>query len=278
MSAQRNTEPNLNTKLHDILCSMHPRWQESHSGGAELTRVIRGERASQPDIVIAPVGSAPVIIECKIGRPGDVEEKARSRIGKSLDIDGRLIETALCVVYPESLSELPVQSLEKSLRSTSDLRWAIWTGTGCEPESRLPSAGWITGSVSDIAGVIESMGVSSSAVSEAADILANAVNDAASLMKRTSTQKIAAALHQEDGIQTCRMAAAVIANAFVFQITVSGTFGTPTIDEIRTRSKDRRLLKSDVLDCWEEILKINYWPVFSVAKEVLLPYRTSSLP
>ncbi len=278
MSAQRNTEPNLNTKLHDILCSMHPRWQESHSGGAELTRVIRGERASQPDIVIAPVGSAPVIIECKIGRPGDVEEKARSRIGKSLDIDGRLIETALCVVYPESLSELPVQSLEKNLRNTSDLRWAIWTGTGCEPESRLPSAGWITGSVSEIASVIESMGVSSSAVSEAADILANAVDDADSLMKRTSTQKIAAALHQEDGIQTCRMAAAVIANAFVFQITVSGTFGTPTIDEIRTRSRDRSLLKSDVLDCWEEILKINYWPVFSVAKEVLLPLSDKSAP
>ncbi|MCY4457622.1 MAG: hypothetical protein OXB90_06715, partial [Acidimicrobiaceae bacterium] len=115
MTAQRIAEPHLNTKLHDILCSMHPRWRESNSGGAELTRVIRGEKASQPDFVIAPSGAAPVIIECKIDKPGDVEEKARSRIGKSLDVDGTLIETALCVVYPESLSELPVQALEAAL-------------------------------------------------------------------------------------------------------------------------------------------------------------------
>jgi len=278
VTAQRIAEPHLNTKLHDILCSMHPRWRESNSGGAELTRVIRGEKASQPDFVIAPSGAAPVIIECKIDKPGDVEEKARSRIGKSLDVDGTLIETALCVVYPESLSELPVQALEAALLSTRELRWAIWTGTGRDPEVRFPSQGWITGSASDIAGVIESMGVSSSAVAEATDILAYAVNDTASLMVQTSTQRIAAALHQEDGIQTCRMAATVIANAFVFQIAVADRFATPNVDEIRINSIDGRLHKRDVLDCWDKILDINYWPVFSIARKVLLPLSDRYAP
>lgn len=271
MPAQRIAETTINARLHDILCSMHPRWQESHTGGAELTHVIRGEPASQPDVVIAPPASAPVVVECKIDTAGNVEEKARSRIGKALHADGRLIEAALCVIYPKSLSYSPVQSLDQRLRHTNELKWAIWTGVGGEPETRFPSTGWGVGSVSDIAGIIESMAVSNSAVAAAAEVLANALGDAASLMKQTSTRKVAAILRQEDGEQTCRMAAAMIANAFVFQTTVSGTFDTLTIDEIREGSADRgTLYKRDVLDCWEEILKINYWPVFSVAKEVLL--------
>lgn len=270
MPGQRITETTLNARFHDVLCSMHPGWRKSASTGAERTRVIRGERASQPDVVIAPPRSAPVIVECKIGNPGDVEEKAGSRLGKQLDIDGRGIETALCLLYPTTLSVPSGESLDHRLRIARDLQWAVLSKDGSGPPSRFPNSGWVTGSAADIAGVIESMAVSSSAINQAADTLENAMKDAAGKMVGASTPKAAAVLHQADGEQTRHMAAAVILNAFVFQTTVSDTFETPTIDEIR-RGPDggRTLHKRDVLDCWDEILTINYWPIFSIAQDVL---------
>ena len=82
--------------------------------------------------------------------------------------------------------------------------------------------------------------------------------------------KIAEALHQEDGEQTSRMAMAIVANALTVHTAIAGAHRIDTLDELR--GARGRLLKSKVLETWRYILReINYWPIFKIATDVLLP-------
>ena len=75
-------------------------------------------------------------------------------------------------------------------------------------------------------------------------------------------------LCQEAGEQTARMAMAILANALTFQTMLAGVHEIRTLDTLRRRGV---LPKAPVLREWERILKVNYWPIFHVAREVLIP-------
>ena len=68
--------------------------------------------------------------------------------------------------------------------------------------------------------------------------------------------------------QTRRMACAIIANAMVFQQRIAG---------MHEGVKPLRLVcgpevanpQGDTLSAWTDILKINYWPIFAIAKDIL---------
>jgi hypothetical protein len=83
--------------------------------------------------------------------------------------------------------------------------------------------------------------------------------------------KIGQELRQEDCNQTRRMAATILANAFVFHESLAGGGGelanVASIEELRGSSSG--LTKSATLDEWRKILKINYWPIFDIARRIL---------
>lgn len=273
MTPPRTAETTVNPAFYEVLKAMHPRWREPDSGGVEQTKVLRGSPGSQPDLVISPSGSAPVVIECKIGKSGDVEQKAKSRLNQILEVNGRTIETALAVVYPQSLEHTSGAELASELRDTSNLKWVMWFLSPQNKAVRFPLSGWVEGSAADLAGVIESRGVSTQDVEKTADALHNAVNDVAKIGFSVATRtKIATALHQADNEQTMRMAAAMLINAFVFQIVIAEHHDEiPTVAEIRERGSNRGLLnQKDVLEVWDQILEINYLPVFAIASKVLI--------
>ena len=68
-------------------------------------------------------------------------------------------------------------------------------------------------------------------------------------------------LHQEEGEQTSRMAVAILANAIIFHMRLS-RLHAEIGDLAGLKVPPGIFLKSDVLDCWREILAINYWPIF----------------
>ena len=79
--------------------------------------------------------------------------------------------------------------------------------------------------------------------------------------------KIAKELYQEDGEQTRRMAATILANAFVFHESLAGKLkGVKSIDELRGAKK---LGKAAILAEWKKILLVNYWPIFDIARRIL---------
>ncbi len=82
------------------------------------------------------------------------------------------------------------------------------------------------------------------------------------------TPVIARLLGMSDVPQTRRMACAIIANAMVFHQRIAGMH-----QEVKTL----RLVcgpnvanpQSETLAAWDDILKINYWPIFAIAKDIL---------
>ena len=73
------------------------------------------------------------------------------------------------------------------------------------------------------------------------------------------------------------MAVAIILNAFVFHYAIEDK-GQERIPHVAEGSGTSGYLKSRVLKTWEAVLEINYWPIFSIAKEILqtIPTRLAN--
>ena len=84
-------------------------------------------------------------------------------------------------------------------------------------------------------------------------------------------RKIGEELRQEDSDQTRRMAATILANAFVFQENLAG--GPDELASVysleQLRGSNSGLTKSAVLTEWRKILEVNYWPIFDIARRIL---------
>lgn len=64
------------------------------------------------------------------------------------------------------------------------------------------------------------------------------------------------------------MAAAIIVNAFVFHYAIEGQEGIPGVDEGRGSTGFHR---RRVLEVWKQILAVNYWPIFHIARTIVRP-------
>lgn len=87
-----------------------------------------------------------------------------------------------------------------------------------------------------------------------------------------AVHRISEVLKQEDGEQTRRMAMTILANAFVFHENLAGG-ASPELAEVRSlaqlRSSPHGLTKSEVLMEWKKILRVNYLPIFEIARRIL---------
>ncbi|MCY3925564.1 MAG: hypothetical protein OXG52_08675, partial [bacterium] len=110
-------------------------------------------------------------------------------------------------------------------------------------------------------------------VAQATNIIRRGMEDARS----AGLEQMAKALHQRDGEQTTRMAAAILANALVVHYAIAGTEEAirppshPTL-----RGHENVLLPGAVQEVWRAILEVNYWPIFKVAHDVLRAMDTAT--
>ena len=267
------TEPTVNTYVAQALRTMHPRWAENGAVISQATGMLAGLKGKQPDILVGVPGAAPLVIEAEFHPARSLEDDALGRVGAETIHRLRPVETVVALRYPRRLRDVPETRLLEELAACDDLAWCLWR-EGAD-NVRFPSEGWITGSLADLAGIVETLAVSPRRIDEAADRLQDTVQEGASMIAdlgATTQKHVAECLHQESGEQTMRMAASIIVNAFLFQIAVSSSHGTPSIEETAAASGDpRHLLKSDVLGAWDRILEVNHWPVFDIARRLLLP-------
>ena len=158
----------------------------------------------------------------------------------------------------------------------AEFQYCVFSETDDEPR-RWPESGWLSGGIDDLAGLIEQMALSERRIAEGMRILEEGVSQAAKLLRVALKDnypgvltRIAASLHQEEGEQTSRMATAIFANALTVHAGIAGTHGVPPLDDLR--SVVRKLAKGHVVEAWYYILdEINYWPIFKIALDVLLP-------
>ena len=270
MTRRREREEVLNTRLGELLVARHPAWN-GENVIVESTQAVADHPGWKIDILVAATGQ-PVAIEAKRagGRAEDLNAQIGERMGKSVDPTGDVIESGISLLYAEGQK---ASSLEGS-----EFRYAIhqWDGTSV---SRWPEEDWLTGTIDDLASQIETISLSARRLKEGEETLARGVGEVSAQMSRDAEdgtlRGIGDVLHQESCEQTTRMAVAIIVNAFVFHYAVEGISKLPLVDTGRGK---RGFLKSKVLDVWAQILKINYWPIFSIARDILqtIPTRLAN--
>ena len=265
-------EPQFNAHIARALERRHPLWRV----GSEQTRTIRGDAALRPDILInfEHREGHPLIIEAEVEPASSVEHDARARLGVMLGQAGRRVEHVVALRLPARLRVLDQSNLDHAVESFpyGFVTWSLDEGGS---PLRWPRCGWMRGGIDDLANLCENIALSEQRLAAGLSRLQHVVSDVAYRLRNYVPQgprgTMASALHQEDGEQTSRMAAAIMVNAMVFHNSIAGHHDVPTIGQIRNESPIRRLSKSRVLRCWDAILEINYWPIFHIASDLLLP-------
>lgn len=267
----RTRETTLNSCLAAVLQTKHPRWTVE----AESTRVFVDNPAKAPDIVFRMPGGMSVILESEYAPATSVEADAHSRLGENLLHTGEPIEQVVALRIPENLSGVPQSGLLAAI-AEEQFDYCLLSGIDLDAPVRFPSAGWITGDIDALASLVESISVSQRQLSIAVRVLENGVSAAAgNLRERLSQDRvgvldaIAAALHQADSPQTSRMAMTIVANALTFHCAIASTH--PQISTFASLRSAGELTPSALLNEWDAILEINYWPIFEIARRVLLP-------
>jgi hypothetical protein len=270
------TEHTINDALAKILRETRHAWRDSHIVSSENTGMLKGSN-KRPDILILEPNVSPVVIETEVQPASTVEIEAISRLGEKVRTTGKTILSSIAVRLPIRLREKFGTSLDDELLNAYDLEIALYTGTNSSEFVRFPKSGWITGNIATLSILSQSASIPPEIIEEAANQLVSGVSEAAGILEDIAhnhpgaIHKISEELRQEDGEQTRRMAATIIANAFVFHESLVG--GPEDLNDVKTleelRDLNGKISKTSVLSEWRKILKVNYWAIFDIARRIL---------
>lgn len=259
----RHTEPTANAALGRALTGMLPAYRVRH----EDTGVIVGGAGLHPDILITASDRAPVVIEAEYDPANSVEEDARARLGLTVQDGHRRIETAIALRYPDAL--------RSGVDLGDDVRNARFSyAVLYEHGERFPASGWLEGACEDVADMVRLVSVPQSAVNEASDHLELGIETAADRLNEISelrpnvANEISRLLGMSNVHQTRRMACAILANAMVFHDRVADMHdGISHLHMVCGPEVSDP--QAATLASWREILEINYWPIFAIARDIL---------
>ncbi len=271
----RQTEPSANNALGALL----QRMMRDAEVRSENVRAFADHPGLQPDILITSTGRAPVVVEAEFEPARTVEDEANSRLGLEVAEGRRSVEAVIALRYPADVAD--AANLHDSL---SDARLEYCVFHAEPPDSRFPESGWVSGSVSDLADMIQLVSVPQRAVDAAADALEQGIERVAAILddlaeiRPNVTQSIAQLLSLADLPQTRRMACAIIANAMVFHERIAGMHpGVKPLNLVCGPNADNP--QDETISAWTYVLdEINYWPIFAIAKDLLqqLPPRDAA--
>ena len=262
----RQTEPSVNNAMGIVLQGMLSR---SHVR-SEHTQTFTGHPGFHPDILITAQGRSPVVIEAEYLPAANVETEAESRLGLEEAASGRRIEAAVALRYP---AEVGAADDLSAVLADARLSYCVFTEER-QGRNRFPESGWLDGSPEDLADLVRLVSVPQRAVDEATTTLQEGISGAAKILdemdenRQAITMAVARLLGMSNVPQTRRMACAIIANALVFHERIAGMYaavkplGMVCGDAVSNP-------QGEVLTAWADILEINYWAIFAVAKDIL---------
>lgn len=270
------TEHTINDVIGAALIETRSLWRLRGVVKSENIDVLKSS-GKRPDILINEPNVSPVIVETEILPAAFVESDARARLGEHLSPSARRILSSVAIRLPARLRDFSGQQLKDEVLNANDFDMALFTGETPESFVRWPQSGWVQGNITDLSILIQSASVPPAVVEEAANKLVDGVNEAAALLQDMAVnhpgaiKKICEDLRQDDGEQTRRMATTILANALVFHESLAR--GDGDLYEVRTldemRGKRGGVNKGDVLEDWKRILKVDYWPIFDIARRIL---------
>ena len=269
------TEHTINDAMAALLRSGRRAWRASGVVRSETTGMLTGS-AKRPDILVLEPYVSPVAIETEISPAQTVEPDARSRLGANIGHSGRTILSSIAVKLPRRLTNLDGVELQQQVARTTNLEMALFTGESPSHALRWPHDHWISGGVADLSLLAQAASVPPDVVDRAADDLVAGVRAAAGLLGEAARshpgaiEKISFELRQENGEQTWRMAATILASAILFHENLAGGPGDlrDVLGLNQLRSLDK-LTKTGLLAEWRKVLKVNFWSIFDIARRIL---------
>ena len=258
----QQTEQNANNALGALLRRMLPKYDVLY----ENTQQIVNRPGLRPDVLITAPGRSPVVVEAEYMPAYTAETEAKERLGLEVAGTARHIDAAIALRYPEATKD--AYHVDDAV-SDAQLSYCVLYSDG----TRFPQSGWLDGSVEDLSDLIRLVSVPQRAVEEAADALEKGIDRAANILQQFAKSRpgvvasIAGLLGMSDVIQTYRMAGAIVANAMVFHERMVGMHGVKSLSQLC--SPRARNPKESILEAWTEILNINYWPIFAIARDIV---------
>ena len=283
-------ETTITNELVNILRNMYHGWKLE----TEVNAFIRGN--SELDALVIERGKDPVGIEAKFATTTNAKnliKQAETRLVHELEAEyytsQKTLDNVMAILYPDRFKMMSGRDINSQLRAADDLQYKLVSTLG-NTVAHFPKDGWATGTLADIANALHVGAMPNSQLEQAAEEMELSVNRAAYLLEdaivehRAVGTKIESILHQEvfskdEGaeeeklnIQTLRMAALIITDAFVFQSSLAGKAEMESVNSLG------QLLHSvnytDVVADWNTILKVNYRPIFKDARDLVEAFAT----
>ena len=278
-------ETTITNELVNILRNMRHGWELE----TEVNAFIKGN--SELDALVIERGREPIGIEAKFATTTNAKnliKQAETRLVYELEAEyhtaTKTLNNVMAILYPERFKTMPGRDINPQLREADDLQYKL-ISTLRGTVGHFPENGWATGTVGDIANALHVGAMPNSQLEQAATDLEYSIDSAARLLEdaivdhRAIGTKIETILHQEVfsknkndkeeklNLQTLRMAALIITDAFVFQSSLAGKAEMESVRSLR------QLLPTidyaDVITDWNTILKVNYRPIFEDARDLV---------
>ena len=266
-------EHTLNDAIANALHSQRRGWAVA----AEQTGVMKAA-GKRPDIIVRQNGRPRIVIENEFAPANNVEQEASDRLGKEFS-DGEVVRIAAAMISPESLQQVAStaktandEELKKRVMK-ANFKYALFSGA--KNHARFPESGWLTGDLTALAEFIYRASIPAEAVEAAAEALETGVQAAGDILGESDAQykstgeNITKILKQEYGKQTRRMAMAILANALAFQNHLAGHKNILSVQQCVGPYNGKPRV-SAIKNEWNKILTINYWPIFEVARDIIL--------
>jgi len=282
-------EDTINIALGEVLADLRKGWTVR----AEETGGVLKE-GGRPDVLVLESAGWPVVVEAERTNHASAEQDAKARLRKHPADSDFPIETAIALVYPPDLHDVNGAKLRAAIRSTEQLEYALYTANESGAPDRLPESGWLTGGVRDLAMLIHRAAAPAPRVERLVNTLEHGVSAAAGAFERKHGERsgpgigpqIAQILGQSDdqGGQTRLMAMTVLINALIFHESLAQAAfligdRRPVAPVRQFNSSSSGFDQHALINEWEAILKVNYWPIFATAGKILgkLPTVTADV-
>ena len=250
------TSPTKDRSHESIINDTLARLLRERSGLSTAAETLQGGK--RPDIIVR-LSEGPVILETEFEPALTVEADALSRLGISLD--GHRVQNVFAITVPARLRSTSQQHLYQRL-ATSTLAWQEWRIDGT-------SGPRLTGSAVELGNAVARSTPPAGNLEEAVDALDEGVRWAGSRLYSSpgTVARVSRIFGAEPGEEVANMAALVIINAMVFQERLaSGEAAYQSTSAARVNGMFSRI---KLLQMWDHILSIDYYPIFSMARDVV---------
>ena len=213
----------------------------------------------RPDIVVRRPNQAPVILEIEIAPAPTVDVDALARLG--MEIDGQQVQNAFAVSVPGQLRSTSQQYLYQRM-ATATLEWREWRFDGT-------SGPKLSGHALELGNVVARTIPPAGNLDEAVDILDQGARRAGALLYRHpgTVARVSKIFGADPTEESANMAALVVINAMVFQERLAA--GAEVYQSLSAARVSGGFSRLRLLDIWEQILSVDYYPIFKMAKDVV---------